>query len=116
MAKQASAPKARTPKPGAPVRGSTTGRPIMAALDLLGRRWTLRILWELREGPRTFRGLQEAAGGPSPSVLNARLKELRDARLIESTDDGYAVTPIAQELLAAIQPMKDWSERWAALV
>ena len=31
------------------VRGSRTGRPIMALLDLLGRRWTLRIIWELRE-------------------------------------------------------------------
>ena len=29
------------------VRGSRTGRRIMALLDLLGRRWTLRILWEL---------------------------------------------------------------------
>ena len=38
-----------TPKPGRRVRGSATGRPIMALLDLLGRRMTLRILWELRE-------------------------------------------------------------------
>jgi len=37
------------PRPGRPVRGSRTGRPIMALLDLLGRRWVLRILWELRE-------------------------------------------------------------------
>ena len=43
MPKQASAMKKRT------VRGSRSGRPIMALLDLLGRRWTLRILWELRE-------------------------------------------------------------------
>ena len=34
----------------------------MAALDLLGRRGSLRILWELREGvPLTFRALQDAA-------------------------------------------------------
>ena len=33
------------------VRGSRTGRPVMALLDLLGRRWTLRIVWELRDGP-----------------------------------------------------------------
>ena len=40
------------------VRGSTTGRPIMALLDLLGRRWTLRIVWELREEPKRFRELR----------------------------------------------------------
>jgi DNA-binding HxlR family transcriptional regulator len=38
----------KIPKVGKPVRGSTTGRPIMVALDLLGRRAALRILWELR--------------------------------------------------------------------
>ena len=32
-----------TPKPGTRVRGSRTGKPIMALLDLLGRRWALRI-------------------------------------------------------------------------
>ena len=42
MPKQISAMKKHS------VRGSRTGRPIMALLDLLGRRWTLRILWELR--------------------------------------------------------------------
>ena len=41
---------ARTPRPGRPVRGSQTGRPIMALMDLLGRRWTLRVIWELRDG------------------------------------------------------------------
>ena len=50
----------RTPKIGAKVRGSTTGRPIMVALDLLGRRGTLRILWGLRDAPLTFRALQDA--------------------------------------------------------
>ncbi|HTO53257.1 MAG TPA: transcriptional regulator, partial [Myxococcota bacterium] len=44
-----------TPRPGAAVRGSRSGRPIMAALDLLGRRWALRVLWELRNGPHSFR-------------------------------------------------------------
>ena len=29
----------RTPKPGRPVRGSRSGVPVMALLDLLGRRW-----------------------------------------------------------------------------
>ena len=52
-------------RPGVSVRGSRSGRPIMAALDLLGRRWALRILWELRAGPLTFRAIRAAlAGGP----------------------------------------------------
>ena len=43
------------PVPGTPVRGSRTGRPLMATFDLLGRRWMLRVLWELRTGPIGFR-------------------------------------------------------------
>ena len=103
-----------TPRPGRPARGSTTGRPIMALLDLLGRRWALRILWELRAGALTFRSLQEACGGTSPTVLNARLKELRDNQLIErSSDGGYGLTPLGHELREVLMPLVEWSARWA---
>ena len=81
-----------TPRPGAKVRGSASGRPIMAALDLLGRRWSLRVLWELREGPRTFRGLREACDEVSPTVLNDRLSELREAGLVDAAGSGYELT------------------------
>ena len=69
-----------TPDPGRPVRGSTTGRPIMAALDLLGRRWALRILWELRDGPVGARALRERCDGMSSSVLYERLRRARIGR------------------------------------
>jgi len=100
------------PKPGRRVRGSATGRPIMALLDLLGRRMTLRILWELRDRRLTFRALQEAAD-TNPSVLNARLAELRSAHLIAHGADGYALTPHGQSLLATILPLHAWADQWA---
>jgi len=103
-----------TPKPRQRVRGSATGRPIMALLDLLGRRMSLRILWELRERRLTFRALQ-AAAATNPGVLNARLKELREAHLIAHGDDGYALTPHGQELLATFLPLHVWADAWAKL-
>jgi DNA-binding HxlR family transcriptional regulator len=102
-----------TPKPGRRVRGSTTGRPIMAALDLLGRRWALRVLWELGSGPRAFRPLAEACGGVSPTVLNTRLRELREAGLVERVEDGYALTRSGRDLCRALSPLHRWAERWA---
>lgn len=99
--------------PGQPVRGSTSGRPIMALLDLLGRRWALRILWELRDGPLGFRALQAACAGMSPSVLNQRLSELRAAALIDSDQGGNQLSPLGQELLAQFAPLNDWAEHWA---
>ena len=104
-----------TPLPHRRVRGSTTGRPIMALLDLLGRRMTGRILWELRDGSLTFRELQEAAE-TNPSVLNVRLKELREARLVEHGPEGYGLTPHGKKLLELFLPLHLWSEDWAKLL
>lgn len=94
------------------MRGSRTGRPIMALLDLLGRRGTLRVLWELREARLTFRALQEAAGS-SPSVLNTRLGELREAGLVEHGGDGYGLTARGRTLLGHLAPLHAFAESWA---
>lgn len=96
-----------------PVRGSRSGRPIMVLLDLLGRRWTMRVLWELRGEALSFRALQAACSGMSPSVLNQRLAELREARLVEAGESGYALSPRGRELLALFAPLNRWAERWA---
>ena len=101
------------PVPGKRVRGSRTGKPIMAFLDLIGRRWALRILWELNAGPLRFRALQ-AACGASPGVINQRLRELKAWNLVVLQDDGYAPTPAAHELLGLLLPLHAWCERQAA--
>ena len=102
--------------PGRPARGSKSGRPIMVLLDLLGRRWTLRIVWELREEPRRFRKLQDLIGA-SPTIVNARLAELRKARLVELDDKtGYRLTTLGRELLRLFLPLHVWSEKWARAI
>ena len=95
------------------VRGSRTGRPIMALLDLLGRRWTLRIAWELRDGPLTSRALRTACDDASPTVMQARLSELREAGLVELlAGDGYCLTPLGRELMESFLPLHRFAERW----
>jgi DNA-binding HxlR family transcriptional regulator len=95
------------------VRGSRTGRPIMALFDLLGRRWTLRALWELRDGGLTFRELQARCGGVSSSVLNQRLAELRAAGVVVARrSGGYSLTPEGHALVDALGPLHAWAERW----
>jgi DNA-binding HxlR family transcriptional regulator len=95
------------------VRGSRTGRPIMVLLDLLGRRWTLRILWELREGALTSRALRTACDEASPTVLNERLKELREAGFVELGDGGgYGLTALGRELNETFLPLHRFAERW----
>jgi DNA-binding HxlR family transcriptional regulator len=87
----------------------------MALLDLLGRRWALRILWELRdEPPVTFRDLQARCGGLSSSVLNDRLHELRDAGIVSAEPaGGYRLSRDGHDLLEALAPLDAWAQRWA---
>ena len=96
------------------VRGSRTGRPVMALLDLLGRRWTLRIVWELREDRAlTSRALRTACDEASPTVLNERLKELREAGFVALGEaGGYALTPLGKELLKTVLPLHGFAEKW----
>jgi DNA-binding HxlR family transcriptional regulator len=85
----------------------------MALLDLLGRRWALRVIWELRDQALTFRELQRRCGAISSSVLNERLGELRAAGVLESGDGGYALTSEGRHLLELYPPLQAWAERWA---
>src|SRR6266702_8884224 len=98
---------------GRSARGSRSGRPIMVLLDLLGRRWSLRILWELRDAPLTSRALRTACDEASPTVLQARLSELREAGFVELGDaGGYALTPLGRELCETFMPLHRFAERW----
>lgn len=103
------------PFPGKAVRGSTTGRPLMAALDLLGRRWALRILWELREGPLGARELRARCDQMSSSVLYQRLQELTATGLVGRDDrERYVLTDQGAALRTAIEPLDAWAQAWAA--
>jgi DNA-binding HxlR family transcriptional regulator len=96
------------------VRGSKTGRPIMALLDLLGRRWALRIVWELREQALTSRALREACDDASPTVLQARLDDLRQAGFVDlDPTGGYRLTDIGKELFGTFMPLHHFAERWS---
>ena len=86
----------------------------MALLDLLGRRWSLRIVWELREASLTSRALRTACDDVSPTVLQSRLSELREAGLVELTPgDGYRLTELGKELFETFLPLHRFAERWS---
>lgn len=96
-----------------PVRGSTTGRPVMVLLDLLGKRWTMRILWEMQGERLTFRALQDRCG-ISPTVLNDRLKALRAHGIVDLETGGYGPTAQGQELRRTLLDLDAWARKWMA--
>ncbi|USG62874.1 winged helix-turn-helix transcriptional regulator [Sneathiella marina] len=96
-----------------PVRGSTTGRPIMVLLDVLGQRWSLRILWELRAGNVTFRQLRELCDDVSPTLLNKRLKEFRQLKFVELDEAGFGLTGHGKELVTHFSKLDKWAGNWS---
>ncbi|MEJ2763454.1 helix-turn-helix domain-containing protein [Photobacterium sp. MCCC 1A19761] len=101
-----------TPLPKNSVRGSSSGVAIMAVFDLLGRKWNMRILWELRTTAYSFRALQERCDGMSPSVLNTRIKQLIEAKLVEKSAQGYQLTELGADLMETLDPLRDWAAQW----
>ena len=90
---------------------------MLALLELLGRRWALRILWELRLEPATFQALQARCDSMSTSVLSQRLVELREAQLVEKEQAGsYRLTEPGSRLLARLDGMDEWTQEWARLL
>ena len=86
----------------------------MVLLDLLGKRWTLRVIWELHNGgPATFRDLRKRCEEVSPTLLNSRLKDLRQLGLIDLGADGYELTKHGQSLSEKLAPLDAWANKWA---
>jgi DNA-binding HxlR family transcriptional regulator len=94
---------------------TTTDRPVVLLMDLLGKRWAMRVVWELRQPAASFRELQRRCGDISSSVLWQRVNELKAAALVSSGDErGLALTTAGTELIAAFRPLYDFAARWAA--
>jgi DNA-binding HxlR family transcriptional regulator len=81
------------------------------ALELFGRRWALRIVWELRRDALSFSEFRERTG-ISPSVLTTRLNELLDVGVIER-DGGrrYRLSGSGRELARLLFELNRWAER-----
>ncbi|MGI9262857.1 MAG: winged helix-turn-helix transcriptional regulator [Woeseiaceae bacterium] len=92
------------------LRRAPTSTAMAHALDFSGRRWALRIVWELRVGPLNFRALQAACGGISPSVLQRRLHELRALEIIEKIPRlGYRLSTSGEKLFQVLAQLDKWS-------
>ena len=83
--------------------------------ERLERRYALRVLWALRDGhPQTFRLLQDSVGGITPNTLNTRIKELREAGLLDHGSEGYVVTASGTDLLKRLSDVQAFATRWVA--
>lgn len=82
-------------------------------LDLLESRYAIRVLWALKDGhPQTFRLLQDSVGGITPNTLNTRIKEMREAGLVNHGKSGYVVTSSGSDLLKRLSDLPAFANKW----
>lgn len=102
--------------------------PIARALDAVGDRWSLLVVRELMIGECRFRDLQEGLPGVATNLLADRLRDLRDAGVVEhdgGTRGSYRLTPRGRELAPVLGALARWGAaevtggegraRWVAL-
>ncbi len=85
------------------------------AMEVVGGRWTLLIVRELRPGPRRFTDLIDGLPGISRKLLTERLRELEREGVITKKElpppaarQVYELTDDGRELAAAFAPLMRW--------
>lgn len=95
--------------------GSGAGWPLADLIELLAKRGALTTVWQLRTGAVAFRALAARAGLPDPR-LSQRLRELREAGLIEVDEAGdYRLTAEGRRLQGILEQLHGYAERWSHL-
>lgn len=88
------------------------------ALDLIGKRWTALIIYQLLEGPQRFNAI-ESALPISGRLLSERLKELEKEEVVERKVYSevpirveYSLTEKGRALEATVREIEGWSKNW----
>lgn len=95
--------------------------PVAITGHILGMRWTLQIIHNLRQ-PRRFCELQKVVGNVNPTTLSQRLKFLETQAVLRRLPISdaplhveYELTDKGQELLPILDALARWANKWAAL-
>jgi DNA-binding HxlR family transcriptional regulator len=93
-------------------------RPLEAALDRVGDRWSLLLVEALLDGSRRFGEIQELLPGIAPNILTDRLRRLeREGVLVARPYQQrpprmeYTLTAAGHDLAGALRLLADWGGR-----
>lgn len=92
--------------------------PILYALDIVGQKWKLPILWYLHEAEATrYLELKRRMPGITNTMLTKSLRELEDAGLVSRHNYGtvppkvdYSLTEEGEALLPTLNELYRWGE------
>jgi DNA-binding HxlR family transcriptional regulator len=104
------------------------GCPVAAFQKMISGKYKLRIVWDLKDGPRRYgeirTGLLRGMAGSAeiaPRVLSRELKALTESGLIDRKDFGvvppkveYRLTRKGKTFVPVVAAIKDWGTRHLA--
>jgi DNA-binding HxlR family transcriptional regulator len=106
-------------------KAETCGCPVAAFQKLISGKYKLRIVWDLKDGPRRYGEIRtgllrgtEGSGEIAPRVLSRELKALTQSGLIDRKDYGvvppkveYRLTPKGRSFVPVIAAIRKWGAR-----
>ena len=88
------------------------------AMELIGKRWTALIIYQLLDGPQRFNAI-ESALPISGRLLSERLKELEKESIVERKVYSevpirveYSLTEKGSSLEGAVREIETWAQKW----
>ncbi|ATP42070.1 transcriptional regulator [Solibacillus sp. R5-41] len=88
------------------------------AMELVGKRWTALIIYQLLDGPQRFNAI-ESSLPISGRLLSERLKELEKEGIVERNVFSevpvrveYSLTEKGQSLEQVVREIEEWSKKW----
>lgn len=89
--------------------------PVLYALNLVGQKWKLPILWQLGGQSRHYNQLKRRVTGVTNTMLTKSLRELEAAGLVDRQvlplnppETCYRLTDRGRSLLPTLQQLHEW--------
>ena len=97
--------------------------PVATAVSLIGGKWKLLIIRNLKERPWRFNELQRAIEGISQKVLTDSLRQMIDDGLVYRHDYQeippkveYGLTELGKEMLPIIDALADFGNYYKSII
>ncbi|MBB5914003.1 DNA-binding HxlR family transcriptional regulator [Nocardia transvalensis] len=88
------------------------------AIDVVGGKWKLHLMWVLAEGPQRFGQIRRLLTGVSEKVLAENLRHLEAAGVVHREiypeippRVEYSLTPRGEELSEALSALEAWGDK-----
>jgi DNA-binding HxlR family transcriptional regulator len=93
--------------------------PVVGTANLVGKKWTLLIIYSLMTGGKRFNELKASLNGISSKTLSKTLAALVEEGMVErKVNTGppvavkYSLTDMGRDLEELIESMRSWGSKW----